>query len=178
MDDAYEMLRGFWQQAGAQDMPVIVAAFLSNSLLAMVSESLLRIPFLDQRIEPPALMDQLEIVQRTSQRGGQELACMCSGGILTVMDGPWKSLLALRSTISNTSENDNKAAPTSETTSIKLLENIRQHIDQCYGATSVARLGSPLLFETSQFLTSAEGCPHSFFCGLGVTLLLESSQIY
>ena len=186
-----------WEEAAEGRIPLVLAAFVTNSAYAACEDVEQRVKQLCQSEAPEALWQELRALSETSNPGQNHLHSQyLSTSTTEPLKQIYKELLSCKTTQCNREASLNFAVPTPKTQIILrrsseetesttdheclrvLLNDIGRHIALTHSATSVVRLGTPLFADIGCFLKHTEGTSNGIRCAFGVQLLLETYKSY
>ena len=195
MDDLLLATREVWEQAGNGDVPLVVAALITNVAFATFEGVEQRLKLLCDASDPGSLHTKLMRMQHTS---------VGSKGLENGLDSPvtqsinklqqsWHLLLHLKDSARVTKLECEACMPKPSSILLRIgpdsgeaddkclnmiLHNIKQHVQAKCVPTDIVRAGTPLYAEIGYFLTHEENDVNGFRCTFGLRMLLDAYKSF
>ena len=178
-----------WDQAGKGEMPLIVAAFMTNVAFARFEEIEQRLKLLCDSSNPETLRTSLMKMQGTPSRLGTSGNDVEIEGIENLRQ-PWNLLLQLKNNEQTECETCTRkplnisirigadSAEADEKCLNMILNNIKQHVQAKCVPTDIVRTGTPLYADIGYFLTHEENDVNCLRCAFGLCMLLDAYKSF
>lgn len=195
MNDLVRATREIWEQAGEGDIPLVVAALITNVAFARFEDVEQRLKLLCDGSDPEVLRTKLMRMHSIST-GTEALGPDLDSPEYQSVDNlqqSWRLLLDLKHGVRGTMLEGETCAPRPSNILLRvgsdskeadknclnmILHNIKQHVLTKSVPTDIVRAGSPLYAEVGYFLTHEENDVNGLRCTFGLRMLLDAYKSF
>ena len=191
MDDLLPATRKVWEQTGKGEIPLVVAALITNVAFARFEGIEQRLKLLCGSSDPGVLRTKLLQAQGTPI--GLEALDSPATQAIEGLQQSWHLLLHLKNSVGPTNLEceictrkpsnitlriGSDSAEADEKCLNMVLHNIKQHVQAKTIPTDIVRAGSPLYAEIGYFLTHEESDVNGLRCTFGLRMLLDAYKSF
>ena len=192
MDDLLLATNNIWKQAGDGDIPLIVAALITNVAFASFEGVEQRLRLLCGSSDPEVLHTKLLRVQGTPLQS-DDLVNSPANQAIESLQQSWNLLRDLKDEVRPTKFEceactrkpsnitlrigPNSAEADGECLNM-ILHNIKQHVQAKIVPTDIVRVGTPLYAEVGYFLTHKAIDVNGLRCSFGLRMLLDAYKSF
>ena len=183
MSDLLDLTNVIWEQVATEKVSLVVAAFMTNVLLAEYEDIESRLKALCNSSSPEILRTRVLQMQEAGDNDSasvflDQVEALCATWQLTIHFKESQKALGACPPHKNTSQITVRRGPDSGPTDQKchatMLENITTHMQIQRRPTSIILNGSPLYADIGYLLTHEDTHVNGLRCSFGLQMLLES----
>ena len=195
MDDILLATKTVWCQAGKGEVPLVVAAFITNVAFARFEDVEQRFKLICDSSNPEVLRSKLMRLQDPPMMMNSSEDCQDSSAnpVVESLQRSWHMLLGLKEKAPPTQHECDMCSPKPSNITLRIgadsaeaddkcvhmiLHNVKQHVQAKCLPTDIVRAGTPLYAEVGYFLTHVENDVNGLRCTFGLRMLLDAYKTF